>query len=446
MTWVVLFFLICFVVGLSIAAGQQRKQRSEGPQVRVRRSGPRSTDVEIRVSRPTPQISLRIEISEEPARPEPRMPFAEPGLRGPLFHFGGDGRGEELRAPYAVIDVETTGFSPKSGDRVVELAIARVDSTGRIEDEYATLLNPGNRDTGPVFVHGISNDAVRDAPSFEDVAGEVLARLEGTIVVAHNAVFEERFLAAEFRRMGVRAPVLPALCSLWLAQRTLQTPNHKLATLARWAGLSTVDGHTALGDVRSVAALLPLMLEIHGEPLRYACPPARMPALPRGARPKTRASELRKGNDGWMASVMARLPMSAAEARDVDAERYLEALALALEDGKIVGDEAKMLAKLAGSAGLGGRQVADLHRRFLDSMRDVAFADDILTPAELRQLRSAAGLLGMPEYFDDLTATPVARPVHAHSAGVPGPRGPRRCGHCRQPGHNRATCPEPALV
>jgi DNA polymerase III epsilon subunit-like protein len=444
MTWVLLFLFFLIVVGL-IGSGRRRKERSGASQVRITQRGSRTSDVEIRVSRPMPQISLRIEISEEPARPEPRMPFAEPGLRGPLFHFGGDGRGETLRAPYAVVDVETTGFSPKSGDRVVEIAVARLDEYGRIEDEYATLLNPG-RDTGPVFVHGISTEAVRDAPTFQEIAGEVLARLDGAIVVAHNAVFEERFLAAEFRRIGVRPPVAPALCSLWLAQRTLRTPNHKLATLARWAGLSTVDGHSALGDVRSVAALLPLMLEQHGEPLRYACGLSRMPVLPRGRRPKTRAAELRKGTEGWMASVMARLPMSAAEARDVDAERYLEALAVALEDGKIVGDEAKALAKLAGSAGLGGRQVADLHRRFLDSMRHVAFADDILTPAELRQLRSAAGLLGMPDYFDDLTATPVARAVHTQGSGVPSQRAPRRCGHCRQAGHNRATCPELALV
>lgn len=86
---------------------------------------------------------------------------------------------------------------PAKGDRVIEIAVARVDASGRIEDEYATLINPEGRDTGPVFVHGISNGAVRNAPLFADVAGDVLARLEGAVVVAHNAVFEERFLAAE---------------------------------------------------------------------------------------------------------------------------------------------------------------------------------------------------------------------------------------------------------
>src|SRR5699024_9393809 len=130
------------------------------------------------------------------------IPFAEAHQLGPLFHYGGaGGRGRdrhEHHGPYAVIDLETTGLSPKSGDRVIEVAVARVDAKGRIEDEFATLIHPDGADTGPVFIHGISNDAVRDAPRFADIAGELLARLDGAVVVAHNATFEEHFLRAEF--------------------------------------------------------------------------------------------------------------------------------------------------------------------------------------------------------------------------------------------------------
>ena len=75
--------------------------------------------------------------------PEGPLAFAEPGMRGRLFQYGGDGGGFPVDAPFAVIDVETTGFSPAAGDRVVEVAIARVDAQGRIHDEYATLVNPG---------------------------------------------------------------------------------------------------------------------------------------------------------------------------------------------------------------------------------------------------------------------------------------------------------------
>jgi DNA polymerase-3 subunit epsilon len=347
---------------------------------------------------PAPRAPVRI------VEPEGPLALAEPGMRGRLFQYGGDGGGFPVDAPYAVIDVETTGFSPGKGDRIVEIAIARVDARGRIEDEYATLVNPG-RDVGPVFVHGISNSEVLDAPTFEEIAGELLARMDGAVVVAHNATFEERFLAAEFARMGLALPLNPALCSLWLARRTMRTPNHKLTTLASAAGLSTVDAHTALADVRTVAALLPQMLAAHGQPLRYLTGLRPMPERERAARPKTRAVELRKGTDGWLASMMARLPMSAAETREADAQRYLDALTLALADGRIVGGEAQHLARLAGSAGMGAAQVEALHRRVLEHMRAAALQDAILTTAELRQLKTAASGLGLPDYFDDLRPT-----------------------------------------
>jgi DNA polymerase III epsilon subunit-like protein len=96
------------------------------------------------------------------------------------------------------------GFSPGKGDRIIELAIARVDRNGRIEDEYATLLNPEGRDTGAVFVHGISNEAVRNAPLFSDVLADVLSRLDGAVIVAHNAVF---YSANTFRKEQIWASI-----------------------------------------------------------------------------------------------------------------------------------------------------------------------------------------------------------------------------------------------
>lgn len=365
---------------------------------------------------------------------EQGVPFAQPGVAGELFCYGGVRDGTTLDGPYAVVDVETTGWSPGLGDRAIEIAVARVDAAGRIEDEYATLLNPEGRDVGATFLHGITNDAALDAPEFGDIAGEILARLDGAVVVAHNAAFEDRFLAAELARAGLAAPQMPALCTLWLSRHTFGTPNHKLRTLCRHADIPAVDAHAALGDVRAVATLLPTMLHRCQGPLAYRTPAPTMPTPPRSvAGPKTRAPGLRKGADGWIASLMSRLPMSAAEATDAEAEAYLAALSQALEDGKLVGHEAKALAKLAGRAGMGAAQVAALNERFLESMRAAAFDDEVLTSAELNQLRSAADLLGSPGYFDDLRPTGPSAPEPARQ---------RRCGHCRQPGHYRSTCPE----
>lgn len=435
----------CLVVGIGMLVALVRSIRSTNRTPAARPPVPAPRPAGGAVVRPVvpadDDATARFDL---PPVEVPRQPleFAEPGRTGRLFGYGGDVAGHVLPGPYVIVDVETTGFSPAGGDRVVEVAIARVDASGRIEDEYATLVHPG-RDVGPVFVHGISNTDIRDAPRFEEIAGELLARMEGAVVVAHNAAFEDRFLAAEFARAGVLPPVSPALCTLWLARRTLRAPNHKLTTLARYAGIPTVDAHAALGDVRTVAALLPHMLRAVGRPLQYPVGFRRMPQLPREARPLTRAVELRRGSEGWMASLMARLPLSAADPSDGDAQRYLESLAIALEDGRIVGTEARELARLAGSAGLGAAQVAELHRQFLESLRELALEDDILTAAEIRKLRTAAQAVGLPDHFADLKPT---SPQDLLAAGrIPGAR-PAICEHCFQTGHFRATCPELTTV
>src|SRR3954452_14819302 len=103
--------------------------------------------------------------------------------------------------------------------------------------------------------------------------------------------------------------------------------------------------------------------------------------------------------------MMARLPMSAAEAPEAERRRCLDALPLALADGRIVGGEAQQLARLAGSAGLGATQVASLHRRFLEHLRAAALEGAILTPGEPRQLKPAASGLGLPDSSDDLRPT-----------------------------------------
>lgn len=73
----------------------------------------------------------------------------------------------------------------------MEVAIALVDGNGQIQDEFATLINPG-RDTGPVFIHGISNDAVRNAPTFAEIVPELLARLASVCKVGRISTFVHR--------------------------------------------------------------------------------------------------------------------------------------------------------------------------------------------------------------------------------------------------------------
>lgn len=419
------------------------------------RKGVSEPDLQSRPSLPDPDAEppVRVIVQDRtpasgraPAGRHKRGSRATHSTSGISFGYADHVGAFEHSGPFAIVDVETTGFAADGDDRVIEVAVVRTDGQGRIEDEWTTLINP-DRDTGPVFVHHITNEAVANAPRFEQVADELLARLEGSIVVAHNASFDERFLRAELGRAGYQGLQAPALCSLWLSRSTLEAPNYKLGTLGHQYKVASVDAHTALGDVRTIARLLPIMLDKQDRALAYPVRPYQHQrsgvAAPRVV---TRAATLRKGEVGWMNTLLDRLPISADDIVDDVADHYLEALSIALSDGKIVGDEAKQLARIAGQGGLGATQVRTLNERFLEGLREASFADDILTPDELISLNRAAAALGSADYFDDLFPTPAKAELSSstpdsspatHAAGRT-----RRCGYCREPGHYRPRCPQ----
>ncbi|NUT37260.1 MAG: DUF2510 domain-containing protein [Hamadaea sp.] len=318
------------------------------------------------------------------------------------------------QAPHVVIDLETTGLTPEE-DRIVEIAMGRVEG-GRLVDEWATLIDPG-RDPGPTFLHHISQDMVTGAPTFREIAGEILARLEGAVVVAHNAAFEEGFLAAEFARLRLPLAPMPAFCTLRIAREVLASPNYKLATCCEMCGIDLRDAHTALGDVRATAELLPLLLTAAGD-VRYPVLLPTLPSLPTAATPRTRVTRLRRGEDGWIRSLLTKLPVSMSDHDPVGAQPYLDFLAEALADGKLTGEKTRRLGRLAGRAGMGAEQVAELHRRFLDGLRDAALGGVALGADEQRWLVTVAKLLDLPDYFADLIPEPPAAPEPAHGPRV----------------------------
>lgn len=343
-----------------------------------------------------------------------------------LFGYGQvAGEGDVLQGvPYVVIDLETTGLTAEE-DRVVEIAMARVEN-GHAVDEWATLIDPG-RDPGPTFLHHISATMLDGAPTFGDIVGDILAKLEGAVVVAHHAPFEEGFLYAELNRLGITTPAIPALCTLQLSRVLLASPNYKLATCCEVSGIALTDAHTALGDVRATALLLSSLLNAAPD-IRFPVAPALLPRYRRLAGPRTRVTNLRKGEDGWMRSLLSKLPFSMSDHDPVGAQPYLDALTEELGDGRLTREKTRRLGRLAGRAGMGAAQVAELHLRFLHGMRDAALVDDDVTYDELRTLNVTAALLDNADYFSDITPQEKARPAS-------GPRiwcGPSVPGQTRQ--------------
>ena len=319
--------------------------------------------------------------------------FAQDSAKGAIFTYASVSKGETLTAPYAIIDLETTGLD-KTKNRIIEVAIRRIDSNGTLVDEISTLINPEVPDVGPTFIHHIKPEDVVDAPTFSEFAPEILSRLSGSIVVAHHAAFEDGFLGAEFTRIGIGVPNFPCIDTLWLARQVIDLPNFKLATVLDAFGIEEEDAHTALGDVRMLSKLLPILLD-KSSPLKFSAPVSVNENPGSAPRIKTRVSNLSKGEKGWMANVLKKLPESGQSLTDTVVDNYLEMLNRFLIDGKIIGEEAKELARMAGSSGLGAAQLRKIHEDYFASLEKVALEDGVITDAEKKSLALLKSQLGI---------------------------------------------------
>ncbi len=161
---------------------------------------------------------------------------------------------------YVVVDVETTGGRPPN-DRVTEIGAVKIRH-GEIIGEWSSLINPEKRI--PHFITqltGISNDMVREAPTFAEIADDFAVFMEGAIFVAHNAGFDHGFIASEFRRLERRFRH-PKLCTVASMRKYYPGyASYGLANLCREFDIELVNHHRALADARAAAALLNLVNE-----------------------------------------------------------------------------------------------------------------------------------------------------------------------------------------
>ncbi|MGH7791251.1 MAG: exonuclease domain-containing protein [Thermodesulfobacteriota bacterium] len=151
---------------------------------------------------------------------------------------------------FAFLDVETTGLDPYWGDRICEIAVLKTKGT-KILDRFETLVNPGR--TIPLqaaSVNGITDDMVKNAPFFRDIAWNVMNSLKDSVIVAHNAPFDLGFLLAELSIIKLSPPENDVIDTLSIARRYYSFPSNSLGNIARHLGISTVAEHRAFGDVR----------------------------------------------------------------------------------------------------------------------------------------------------------------------------------------------------
>jgi DNA polymerase-3 subunit epsilon len=139
-------------------------------------------------------------------------------------------------------------------DRVVEVCIQRMVGL-HCEAEVSTLLDPGERVGGAAHVHGLDAAALAGAPRFESIASDVLAALDGAILVAHAATWDVRFLVAELARAGRDVHIDHWLDTLSLARRSFAFHSYSLDALCRELSIDRGQAHRAQSDVRALRAV-----------------------------------------------------------------------------------------------------------------------------------------------------------------------------------------------
>jgi DNA polymerase-3 subunit epsilon len=168
----------------------------------------------------------------------------------------------EIRANFAVLDVETTGLNPRE-TRMIEIAIVEIDANGRILDEFDSLINiPGDGPLGAEFIHHVTREMLVDAPEFIEIVDHVAGMLQGRIVVGHVIAFDLGYLIEEYHRAGQELPTLigATLCTRDLARAALPPGPKSLQACCDAFGIVNEAAHTALGDARATADLLVKLL------------------------------------------------------------------------------------------------------------------------------------------------------------------------------------------
>lgn len=164
---------------------------------------------------------------------------------------------------YASIDLEVAGpagkpdlkrrdmFDPEQG-RIIEVGIIVYNSKGDVVQKFEKLSRPDadffkQHGTGAPEIHGITKSMIANSKTWPEVAPEVSKVLEGKVMLAQNAAFENSWLKRHLTDFNKRGELL-IVDTMDVAQKHLDLPNNKLATICKKVGVDYTNGHRAMHD------------------------------------------------------------------------------------------------------------------------------------------------------------------------------------------------------
>jgi DNA polymerase-3 subunit epsilon len=171
-----------------------------------------------------------------------------------------------LERPIIFFDLETTGLEKKS-DRIVQIGLLKYDTDWTLKKKVDQLINPGIP-IPPVVseIHGITDDMVKDSPTFDDFGGIVYSMMTGCDIAGFNSNrFDIPFLAEELSRVGFDFDF--SACNLVDVGNMYKIlkPRTLIAAAQEYCNVDLKDAHNAMVDTQATADVFFAQLEQHGE-------------------------------------------------------------------------------------------------------------------------------------------------------------------------------------
>jgi DNA polymerase III subunit epsilon len=165
---------------------------------------------------------------------------------------------------YTVFDTETTGLSPAEGDEIISIGAVRVVNGRMLQHEvFDQLIDPKRSvPKKSTAVHGITLEMLQGQPAITEVLPKFFRFCEDTVLVAHNAAFDLRFMQLKEDATGIKF-TQPVLDTLLLSPVVHPfDPEHRLEAMAQRLGISVMGRHTALGDAFVTAEIFLRMIPV----------------------------------------------------------------------------------------------------------------------------------------------------------------------------------------
>jgi DNA polymerase III epsilon subunit family exonuclease len=172
-----------------------------------------------------------------------------------------------VETTFAVLDLETSGGSPRLGAGITEIGVVKVKG-GQVLGTFQSFVDPGH--SLPVFITqltGITDEMLISAPFIDEILPtlfDFLGSADETVVVAHNSPFDLSFLKAAAKAHEIDWPDYLTVDTARLARAVLdrdEVNNCKLSTLADFFGATTSPNHRALDDAMATVDVLHGLIE-----------------------------------------------------------------------------------------------------------------------------------------------------------------------------------------